>query len=125
MVRRGVVGADKPVFYKGELVAYTKEASDTLLLALMRQADKSFLDKRSAADLRVVHADDDSALNLFSMSFDQAERLPRDMRRNLIAILRWVELDNATLIADAKMIEADAEVADDPYSLDDLAEVNQ
>jgi len=120
MARRAVVGVDKPQFYKGEVVGYVRETSDTLLIHLMRQADKSFIDKRTQAE--VVTHNGDAAFDFFSMSYEQAERLPRDMRKNLISILRWVEADNATGIADGKLIEAQAEVAEgaeagDPYDV--------
>ena len=47
VIRRGMDGVDKNVYYKGEVVGVEKQYSDSLLLALAKAHDPIFIEKKA------------------------------------------------------------------------------
>ena len=98
--RRAVHGVSKPVFYKGETVGHVTEHSDSLLTLLLINADKQLVSKRTQAEV-INHAPDDGARWIAKFSFEDCEKLPLEMRRQLLAITRYLQADGG----DVPMIE--------------------
>lgn len=45
LIRRAIVGVDKPVFHQGEIVGHVREYSDTLLLAFVKATKPAYRDR--------------------------------------------------------------------------------
>ena len=118
--RRAMEGVDEPVFHKGDIVGFKKVFSDQALLALARHFIPSWLDKRSASDIRVHNGDEESDI-VFSLSYSLAERMPAALRAALIPVLQWCREQRLQIVEPAEplLIEHadEAMPEDDPYSL--------
>lgn len=127
--RRAMEGVDEPVYHKGDVVGFKKVYSDQALLALARHFIPEWLDKRSASDVRIHGAGEDSDI-VFSLSYGLAERMPANLRAALIPVLQWCREQRLQIVEPAEplLIEAQPEdeaAEDDPYSLAALAEFNK
>jgi hypothetical protein len=131
-VRRGRDGWLTPVFWQGQQIGVKREFDSHLLIAALRSADKTFIDKRSQSEINVHNADGDEQ-PLFSLSWSMAEKVNLDpvARNHLIAVLRWVKnykREEAEQLALSGTVTIDRDdaiteiAADDPYSLDELKE---
>ena len=122
LVQRGVEGVDRAVRWKGDVVGYEKEFSDAALLAACRHflGEHGWVDKRSVSDTTVHHANTEPDV-IFALSYEQAERLPVEMKRALLPVLRWIKEDQRARNRDEPlMIEAEAvPESDDGLSADD------
>ena len=103
-------------------MGFRKVYSDQALLALARHFIPEWLDKRSASDVRIHGAGEDSDI-VFSLSYSLAERMPAQLRAALVPVLQWVREQRLQIVEPAEPLliehadEAEDAGADDPYSL--------
>lgn len=79
VIRRGVNGVDKSVYYKGEVVGVEKQYSDSLLLALAKAHDPMFIEKKALVNpdggpLKVVIQDFSSLSDIPDVEEPPAEK---------------------------------------------------
>ena len=115
--RRGLEGVDEPVFYQGEICGYVKRYSDAMLATAARLHLAEYTDRKNDLHVSGTVARDEPGR--WSITADQALRLPRELRDYLILILRWVKSDRA--LQNASMIEADSvEIEEDDADISAL-----
>jgi hypothetical protein len=135
LVRRGRDGVDTPHFHKSEIVAYVKTYSDAALLAACRHYVSTWLDKRSASDVshHVTLEEAPGAVALIAV--EDLACLDQSEKRQMAALIRKIQAArNAAAATERELAQIEhhpeavdtgyEEVANDPYDLRELADIN-
>jgi hypothetical protein len=132
LIRRGIEGYDEPHFHQSEIVAWVKKYDPKLALAVASHIAK-VIERRQDSTV-TVHNADAEADTVFRLTWEQVQRMPESLRRqHLVPLLEHLRSEQATLAGDAPAIEdaeldgvsvIEADEIQDPFSLDELAQVN-